>query len=306
MTPVVAITGPTASGKSAVADALAARLGTEVISADAMQVYRGMDIGTAKTPVEDRTVPLRLVDIVDPAESYSAALYQRDARREIDRLRARGCIPVLCGGTGLYIRAALDDMRFPRGDVSDGRRRRYQELSVDLGAEGLHRMLAERDPQSAAAIHPHNVKRVIRALEMCDEGTSYAEQKAGFSQPKPFYAPVYQFALICDRAKLYERIDRRVDEMMNAGLVAEVRGLIARGARDALTSKQAIGYKEIMQALEGEYSMIDAVDLIKQRSRRYAKRQLSWCRRDHRMIWIDMDTFDCAGAVDFICEKAGV
>ena len=305
MTPVVAITGPTASGKSAVADALAARLGTEVISADAMQVYRGMDIGTAKTPVEERRVPLRLVDVVDPCEPYSAALYQRDARREIDRLRGEDRVPVLCGGTGLYIRAALDDMQFPKGEVSDERRSSYQALAELLGPDGLYHLLSERDPASAAVIHPHNVKRVIRALEMCDEGVSYAAQKAGFSEPVSVY-PAHVFTLTCNRARLYARIDARVDEMMDAGLVDEVRALVAHGAREALTSRQAIGYKEIIQALDDELSMDEAVDLIKQRSRRYAKRQLSWCRRDARMIWLDMDELDVEGAADTICEKAGL
>ena len=305
MMPVVAITGPTAVGKSAVADALAVRLGSEVISADAMQVYRGMDIGTAKTPVAERPVPLLLVDIVDPVEPYSAALYQRDARREIDRLRGEGRVPVLCGGTGLYLRAALDDMRFPKGELADERRIGYQALAEELGADGLHRLLAERDPASASVLHPHNVTRVIRALEMCDEGVSYAEQKTGFSHPKAVY-PAFLFTLTCDRTRLYERIDARVDAMMAAGLVGEVRDLVAAGARDALTSRQAIGYKEIINALDGDISMAEAVDLIKQRSRRYAKRQLSWCRRDERMIWIDMDEVDCAGAVSLIYEKAGL
>lgn len=304
MTPVVAITGPTASGKSAVADRLARHLGSEVISADAMQVYRGMDIGTAKTPATERTVPLRLVDIVDPCEPYSAALYQKDARREIDRLRVEGRMPVLCGGTGLYIRAALDDMRFPKGELSDERRGRYDELADAWGAERLHGLLHQRDPESAAVIHPHNVRRVIRALEMCDEGASYAAQKAGFSQPREVY-PSYVFALAMDRDKLYARIDSRVDAMMEAGLVEEVRSLITNGARDALTSRQAIGYKEIIQALDGELTLPEAVELIKRRSRRYAKRQLSWCRRDERMVWIDMDALGIEGAVEAICEKVG-
>lgn len=305
MMPVLAITGPTAVGKSAVADALALRLGTEVISADAMQVYRGMDIGTAKTPVDDRPVPLRLVDIVDPREPYSAALYQRDARLEIERLNGEGRVAVLCGGSGLYLRAALDNMSFPKGELTDARRARYRALSKELGADGLHRLLAERDPASAAVIHPHNVSRVVRALEMLDEGVHYADQRAGFSDPRPFY-PAVSFALTCDRARLYKRIDARVDAMMEGGLIEEVEGLLAAGARDALTSRQAIGYKEIISALDGEVTMDEAVQHIKQRSRRYAKRQLAWCRRDRRMIWIDMDRFDRDAAVDFICGKAGL
>lgn len=302
--PVIAITGPTASGKSAVADLVAQALDTEVLSADAMQVYRGMDIGTAKTPVDERLVPLRLVDIVDAHDAYSAALYQRDARAEIDRLRAAGHIPVLCGGTGLYIRAALDDMRFPTGELRDGRRERYQELAEELGPDGIHALLAQRDPRSAALIHPNNVRRTVRALEMLDEGVSYAAQAAGFSMPKAVY-PHVLFALTMDRARLYERIDRRVDLMVEQGLVDEVRRLVESGASEALTSRQAIGYKEIIQVFDGELSLEEAIALIKQRSRRYAKRQLSWCRRDGRMIWIDMDRFDAAGAAASILQAIG-
>ena len=303
MMPVLAITGPTATGKSAVADAVAARLGAEVISADAMQVYRGMDIGTAKTPRCDRTVPLRLVDIIDVWEPYSAALYQRDARAEIDRLLSLGRVPVLCGGTGLYLRAALDDMTFPKGDVLDEQRAHYEALAAQLGPEGLHSLLAERDPESARVLHPHNVRRVVRALEMWDEGVSYASQKTGFAAPHAVY-PSLWFALTRERAHLYARIDARVDDMIAAGLVEEVCTLVEAGAKDALTSRQAIGYKEIIQALDGELSLDDAIALIKQRSRRYAKRQLSWCRRDARMMWLDMDTLGIEGAVDAICEKA--
>lgn len=301
--PIISITGPTAVGKSAVADRVALRLGTDVLSADAMQVYRGMDIGTAKTPVDERLVPLRLIDLVDPDEAYSAALYQRDARQEIDRLRSAGLVPVFCGGTGLYLRAALDVMDFPKGDVSDERRASYLALHEKLGDEGLHRLLMQRDRKSAEAIHPHNVKRVIRALEMCDQGISYVEQAAGFSKPRPAYDHV-TYALAMDRDRLYARIDARVDIMMEEGLLAEVEGLVERGARDALTSRQAIGYKEIIEYLDGMRSLDSAVALIKQRSRRYAKRQLAWCRRDERVRWIDMDSLGIQGAVDRILSEA--
>lgn len=302
--PVIAVVGPTASGKSAVADLVAEALGSEVVSADAMQVYRGMDIGTAKTPVSERRVPLLLVDVADPTEPYSAALYQRDSRREIDRLRAEGRVPVLCGGTGLYVRAALDEMEFPRGEVDGVTRQRYQDLAGKLGPEGVHALLAERDPESAALIHPHNVRRVVRALEMLDEGVSYARQSAGFSKPREHY-PSLQFALTMDRARLYARIDARVDAMMRTGLLDEVRGLMDAGAADALTSRQAIGYKELIDALEGRCTIGEAVDLIKLRSRRYAKRQLSWFRRDPRITWLDMDVLDADGAARLIVDALG-
>lgn len=304
MIPVIAITGPTAVGKSAVADRLAARLGSEVISCDAMQVYRGMDIGTAKTPMTERSVPLRLVDIVDVQVAYSAALYQHDARAQIDRLLSEGRTPVLCGGTGLYLRAALDDMTFPKGELLSDRRDRYHRLAEELGAEGLHALLAERDPESAACIHANNVKRVVRALEMSDEGVSYAKQQAGFSEPKPWY-PHVTFALTMDRERLYERINARVDDMMRKGLLDEVRALMNQGATEALTARQAIGYKELIAYLNGETAYDEAIDLIKQRSRHYAKRQLIWCRRDARTHWLDMDELDIDGAVDAIQHEMG-
>ena len=304
MVQVIAITGPTASGKSALADEVALRVGADVISADAMQVYRGMDIGTAKTPMAERAVPLQLVDIVDPDQAYSAALYQRDARHLIDNHIEKGELAILCGGTGLYIQAALEDMRFPQGEVDDTRRTRYNDMAESLGAAGTYQLLVERDPLSAEQIHPNNVRRVIRALEMADEGVSYAQQRSGFAHPTPVYSSL-TFALTMDRGALYERIDRRVDAMMDHGLVDEVSGLIEHGMSDALTSRQAIGYKEIIDALSGLTTMEEAVALIKQRSRRYAKRQLSWCRRDPRTIWIDMDAYSLDQAATFIVERIG-
>lgn len=305
MIPIISITGPTAVGKSALADRLAQRWGSEVLSADAMQVYRGMDIGTAKTPVPDRLAPLRLIDLVDVSEPYSAAQFQVDARAEIERLRAEDKPVFLCGGTGLYLRAALDDMRFPKGEVDDERRARYNRLASELGPMGLHDMLAQRDPKSAEIIHPNNLKRVVRALEMCDEGTSYADQAAGFSCPVPFYEHV-SYALTMDRGRLYERIDARVDAMMEQGLLGEVESLLTQGARESLTSMQAIGYKELISYLDGDCSMEEAVSLIKQRSRRYAKRQISWCRRDARTRWIDMDEMDIDDAMSFIEREVGL
>ena len=297
--PVVAVVGPTAVGKSAVADALAERWGSAVISADAMQVYRGMDIGTAKMPVKERHAPLLLVDIVEPDEAYSAALFQRDARQQIDQLQAAGKIPVLCGGTGLYIMAALDDMRFPSGEIVSDARRRYERFAEEHGPDALYELLNRRDPESAQSIHPHNVRRVVRALEMLDEGVSYAEQRKGFSTPKPVYS-AHIFALTMERSRLYGRIDARVDAMVRDGLVEEVERLLERGAGPALTARQAIGYKEIIDYLNGACSLDEAIELIKMRSRRYAKRQLSWFRRDERITWLDMDSLDIEGAVDAI------
>ena len=298
----IAIVGPTAVGKSDVADRLAARLSSEVLSCDAIQIYRGMDIGTAKMMPEECSAPLRLVDIVDPGVAYSAALYQSDARAHIDRLLGEKRLPVFCGGTGLYLKAALDEMDFPSGELEDERRAGYQELAVRIGEEALHALLAERDPESAAVIHPHNVRRVIRALEMHDDGVSYAQQKSKFSIPRERYHALW-FGLTRSREVLYERINLRADLMFEQGLVDEVRGLMDQGLGDALTSMQAIGYKEIIDVFRGVISMDEARELIKMRSRRYAKRQLSWFKRDDRIVWFDMDEFTIDEVVDEICRR---
>ena len=303
--PVIAIVGPTAVGKSAVADIVAQSLETDVLSVDAMQVYRGMDIGTAKTPVHERLVPLLLVDLVDPEETYSAALFQRDARREIDAHLSQSKAVVLCGGTGLYLRAALDEMSFPTGEISSDARNVYERYEAEHGAHALHELLAERDPSSAALIHEHNVRRVIRALEMLDSGVSYAEQQAGFSSYTSHYEARY-FGLTMDRERLYERINARVDTMLASGLIEEVARLMSEGAGPALTARQAIGYKELIEYLEGRSTLEEAVELIKRRSRRYAKRQLSWFKRDGRITWISMDDEDVHAAAQRIFKEVGV
>lgn len=298
----VAIVGPTAVGKSNVADRLAARLSSEVLSCDAMQIYRGMDIGTAKMMPEECSAPLRLIDIVDPGVAYSAALYQSDARAHVERLLGEQRLPVFCGGTGLYLKAALDEMDFPSGELEDERRLGYQELAERIGEEALHALLAERDPESAAVIHPHNVRRVIRALEMHDDGVSYGQQKSKFSVPRERYHALW-FGLTRSREVLYERINQRVDLMFERGLVDEVHGLMDQGLGDALTSMQAIGYKEIIDTLRGAITMDEARELIKMRSRRYAKRQLSWFKRDDRIVWFDMDEFTIDEVVDDIYRR---
>lgn len=305
MIDVVAVVGPTAVGKSAVADGLAAAIGTSVISADSMQVYRGMDIGTAKMSPGECHAPLLMVDVADPGTAYSAALFQRDARAAIDKINASGHPAVLCGGTGLYVRAVIDEFDFPSGELESTSRSRYEELLERIGADALHALLSERDPASAEAIHPHNTRRVVRALEMSDEGVSYAEQRAGFSENRAHYFSS-QYGLTCDRAVLYERINKRVDLMMEMGLIDEVKGLVGQGLSFALTSRQAIGYKEIIDYLEGTLSLSEAVDLIKMRSRRYAKRQLSWFKRDSRIFWIDMDETGVDGAIELIREREGL
>lgn len=286
--PVVAIVGPTASGKSALAELVAGQLGSPVVSVDAMQVYRGMDVGTAKTPVAERRVPLLMVDMVDVSEEYSVQRFQAGARACVDGLLAKGRVPVLCGGTGLYLNAVVDEMIFPHGKRGGEARGRWEAFAAARGADALHAELARRDEASAELIHPNNVRRVVRALEMLDEGVSYAEHHAGLHERAAHY-DARIWGLTMDRQRLYERIDRRVDIMVEAGLVDEVKGLATRGLGRETSAGQAIGYKEILDALSGACSMAEAVEQVKLRSRRYAKRQLSWFRHDARVHWIDLD-----------------
>ena len=276
--PVIAVMGCTASGTSALADALALELGGEVISADSMQVYRGMDIGTAKTPAAQRPVPYHCIDLVEPGQPYSAALFQRDSRAAIAEIRSRGKVPVLCGGTFFYVRACLNEMDFAPGDQEGNPvRERYNQLAAELGAQGIWELLRQVDPASAAVVHPNNTVRVVRALEMHEAGESYAQRKEAFKGIAAAI-PSIKIGLEWDTPVLYERIDHRVDLMMEQGLLAEVEGLLARGFREGLTAPAAIGYKELVAALDGECSMEEAVEQVKQSTRRYSKRQRSWLR----------------------------
>lgn len=303
--PVVCIVGPTASGKSVLAEELAVRLGSEVVSVDAMQVYRGMDVGTAKTPRARRRCPLRMVDVADPLEDYSVRLFRDEARSCVDALLAEGHTPVLCGGTGLYLNAVIDEMEFPAGKRGDERREAYERLAAERGADALHALLAERDPESAALVHPHNVRRVVRALEFADEGESYARHHEGLHARAAHY-DARVWGLTMARERLYERIDARVDDMMAHGLLDEVRSLVKAGLTTETTAGQAIGYKELLGALAGETSLEEAVELVKRRSRRYAKRQLSWFRHDGRVRWIDLDECDLDGACELVLGELGV
>lgn len=297
---VIAIVGPTGAGKTAAAEELAVRIDGEIVSADSMQVYRGMDIGTAKLTKADRRVAHHCVDIVDPGTPYSVALYQADARRAIDDIASRGAAPILTGGTGLYVRAALDEMRFPPGHDPSPTRSSLQSMLELHGPEALYAMLVERDPNAAALIHRNNTRRVMRALETLeDAGVSYAETKEHFAERIPHY-PARYIGLGVDRDVLYSRIDARVDAMLDAGLLDEVAGLLAGGYRSALTSAQAIGYKELVPVLDGSGDLASAVNAIKQATRRYAKRQMTWFRADPRVRWMDVTKLSPADTADAI------
>lgn len=292
----IAVLGPTAVGKSAVAELIAEALGGEIVNADSMQVYRGMDVGTAKTPPASRRVAHHCLDVVDPGESYSAARYQHDARAAIDGLLARGVVPVIVGGTGLYVRAALDEFTFPAGEIGSESRESIEARALEIGASALHAELVAADAASAALIHPNNVRRTVRALEMLAAGRSYAEQASGFSTRKSHYPNAQLLGLSMDRAALYARIDARVDAMLEAGLLDEVRHLLASGYRSALTAAQAIGYKELVPVIEQSAPLDEAAAAIKRASRRYAKRQLTWFRADPRIIWLDVTELSPASA----------
>ena len=297
-TPLVIIAGPTASGKSAAAVELALRMNGEVISADSMQIYRGMDIGTAKVTKEEmRGVRHYLIDCADPDENYNVVLFQQKAREAVQEAVSAQKLPILCGGTGFYIQALLYDIDFTDMEENTSLRSRYEALAAEKGPEALHRILKEKDPASAAAIHPNNVKRVIRALEFAQEsGGSIAAHNLAQRERGSAYNSVF-FVLTMDRQKLYERIDRRVDLMMEQGLLDEVTRLRDIGiARDS-TAMQGIGYKQIYSYLEGDWSLEEAVRLIKRDTRHFAKRQLTWFRREKDVIWVDIDQFDTKEAL---------
>lgn len=298
---VLCIVGPTAVGKSEVAERVATMLDGEVVSVDSMQVYRGMDIGTAKVPQGERTVPLHMVDVAGFDEPYSVAQFQHDARTCIDELLRGGTLPVLCGGTGLYLDAVIDKMEFPHGVTGGQGRALYERIADERGPEALHELLAQRDASSAREIHPNNVRRVVRALEMLDEGVSYAEHHKGLKRRERHY-DARIWALTLPREELYARINERVQSMFDEGLVDEVESLREQGLETCATACKAIGYKEVLAYLHGEVALSEARELVKRNTRRYAKRQLSWIRRDGRAQCVDMAAMSPADAAQRISD----
>ena len=296
--PLLIIAGPTATGKSAAAAELAIRMNGAVISADSMQVYRGMDIGSAKVTEEEmRGVPHYLIDCVDPYESWNVVRFQQKAREAVREIAGSGKLPILCGGTGFYIQALLYDVDFTEMEEDTALRESLQKIAAERGPGALHAMLAEKDPASAAAIHPGNVKRVIRALEFAGgTGQSIAAHNLEQREKEAAYSAVF-FVLTIDRKKLYGLIDRRVDMMMEKGLLDEVTSIRDAGIPRDSTAMQGIGYKQLYGYLEGEYSLDEAVRLIKRDTRHFAKRQLTWFRREKDVRWVDIDSFPSREAV---------
>jgi tRNA dimethylallyltransferase len=287
--PVIAVVGATASGKTELSLDLADRLGGEVVNTDAMQVYRGMDIGTAKLPVaERRGIPHHLLDLLDIRETASVAEFQRMARATIDELRGRGVVPVLVGGSALYTRAVLDRFEFP-GTDEQVRRALEDELAA-AGPAALHERLRSVDPEAAAGILPSNGRRIVRALEVVTiTGRPFS---ASLPQREYQLADAHQVGVAIDRAMLEERITRRVDAMFEAGFVAEVEELVARGLKGTRTASRAIGYPEVMAFLAGETTEDEARERTAAATRRFARRQDSWFHKDPRITWVDTTDAD--------------
>jgi tRNA dimethylallyltransferase len=289
--PLVILTGPTAVGKTKLSIALAKAIGGEIISADSMQVYKHMDIGSAKIrPEEMQGVPHYLVDVLEPSEEFHVVRFQEMAKQAMKEIRSHGHIPILVGGTGFYIQAIVNDIDFTENEASPYRQE-LEQLAEEKGAAWLHEKLREVDPESAQAIHANNVKRVIRALEFYRmTGTKISAHNEEQREKASPYNFAY-FVLNDDRAKLYARIEQRIDEMLSEGLVDEVRRLKQMGYHRGMVSMQGLGYKEILAYLDGECTLEEAVEILKRDTRHFAKRQLTWFRREREVIWMEKEEY---------------
>lgn len=305
MKPLVIVTGPTAVGKTALSLLLAKRIGGEIVSADSMQVYRHMDIGTAKISTEEmQGIPHHMIDILEPEEDFNVFTFQSMAKRYLEGVFDRGNIPIITGGTGFYIQALLYDINFTDNAPDDSYRQELERLGEERGNAYLHAMLKDADPDSAAIIHENNRKRIIRALVFQhDTGLRISQHNSEERKRSSPYNFCY-FVLQDDRVRLYQRINQRVDTMIADGLVDEVIKLRNRGCGKDMVSMQGLGYKEIFSYLEGEISIDEAVNLIKRDTRHFAKRQLTWFRREKDVIWIPLEdySFDTDRIVDKMCQ----
>ena len=290
--PLIILTGPTAVGKTAASIRLAKAIGGEIISADSMQVYRYMDIGSAKIMSEEMNgVCHHLIDVLEPEEEFNVAVFQKMAKEAMQGIYERGHIPIVVGGTGFYIQALLYDIDFEKGEENTDYREELEAYAKDHGAQALHDRLREVDPKSADAIHANNVKRVIRALEYYHEtGTQISEHNEAEREKESPYQFAY-FVLNDVRSHLYERIDHRVDLMMEQGLLDEVTALKNRGCTREMVSMQGLGYKEILDYLDGKDTLEEAVTILKRDTRHFAKRQLTWFRRERDVRWIQKEEY---------------
>ena len=305
---LIILTGPTAVGKSALSISLAREVGGEIISADSMQVYKHMDIGSDKITKEKMGgIPHYLVDVLEPTEDFHVVRFQEMAKAAMQEIYSHGKVPILVGGTGFYIQAVTRDIDFTKAEIQGDYRAGLERLAEEEGPEALHERLKALDPDSAAAIHPNNVKRVIRALEFYQENQAPISSHNASQRQKESPYDLSYFVLNAPRPILYERIDQRVDEMMRRGLVEEVKGLVAMGCRKGMTSMQGLGYKEILEYLSGAYSLEEAVRVIKRDTRHFAKRQLTWFRREGDVTWVDKDAFgyEEGKILEYLCECLG-
>lgn len=291
--PLVILTGPTSIGKTSLSIRLAKAIDGEIISADSMQVYKYMDIGTAKISSEEMDgIPHYLISEFEPDEEFNVVKFQKCAKKYIDFIYSKNKIPILVGGTGFYIQAVLYDIDFVENDNDNAYRDELSKLAKEKGPEYLHEQLSKIDPEAAKAIHPNNVKRVIRALEYAKQtGEPISAHNEEQKKKESPYLYKY-FVLNKDREKLYRDINRRVDIMIDNGLVNEVKQLMNMGYTKDMISMQGIGYKEIIDYLEGNYSLEEAIDKIKQGTRHYAKRQITWFKREKDVTWVNKDDFD--------------
>lgn len=291
--PLVVLTGPTAVGKTKVSIGLAKAIGGEIISADSMQVYKHMDIGSAKITKEEMEGVLHyLIDVLEPSEPFHVVRFQEMAKAAMEQIYANGHIPIIVGGTGFYIQALLYDIDFTENSESCSYRKELERYAAEYGAQHVHDMLRAVDEESAEDIHAHNVKRVIRALEFYHQtGKRISEHNEAERQKQSPYDARY-FVLTDDRAKLYERINLRVDQMLENGLVEEVRKLKEMGFTKDMVSMQGLGYKELIAYLDGECTLSEAVYQIKRDTRHFAKRQITWFKRERSVIWIDKEALD--------------
>lgn len=291
--PMIVLTGPTAVGKTKLSIALAKAVDGEIISADSMQVYRKMDIGSAKiTQQEMQGIPHHLIDVLEPWEDFNVVVFQTLCKECLKGIYERGHIPIVTGGTGFYIQALLKDIDFTENEENTVYRQELERLAKEKGAETLHEMLRAVDAPSAKAIHANNIKRVIRALEFYHlTGQRISDHNEQEKAKESAYNSCY-FVLNDIRELLYERIDMRVDEMLKSGLVEEVKLLQSLGMKKEMVSMQGLGYKEILAYLEGEITLEEAVYLIKRDTRHFAKRQLTWFRREADVIWVNKNEFD--------------
>ncbi len=290
--PLLIISGPTAVGKTDLSLEICREIGGEVINADSMQVYKGMDIGTAKLPKEDRAgIPHHLIDILDPTECFDVVRFKAEAENCIEDICSRGRTPVLVGGTGFYIQAVLYDIDFSDEEPDETLRNELTEYAQTHGQDALHKRLSEIDKASAEAIHPNNVKRVIRAIEFYEKTHTpislHNDEQRKKESPYRFLYSV----LTCDRNTLYSRIDKRVDQMIEQGLVSEVQALLNQGVTRKMTSMQGLGYKEMAGFLAGEYDLDEAVRILKRDTRHFAKRQLTWYKREKEVTYFYKDDY---------------